>query len=768
MSGLHHNLLAWITQQGRDERSAVVAAGTPAVADDGADRRLIAAVIGLSAAGVLSPVAVAWVAATNALLWRPLAASALIALLVLAPAAVAIATALAGFRRIVALATQTAGEAEHAVLRVFVATLLFGYALALTPLGDTAIECATVAAPGLVAAWALLLCVMLWPAASPLRRYGTIGFDIALLSAFLHFGGSEVAGWYPLYLIEIFYAGLRFGLGTLLATATASVAGFLVVVVSTDTWRLQPVLATGLTLALAVLPAFVAGAIRALASAAGTEADRQHALLLIAEMLRGSAAARSAQPAASPLNDDVLDFAALEAGTFAPPIETFDLRALVKHSLLPVQAKAAENGIGLRWRVEPRLPHRLRGHAQTVARILQSLAGHAVAEVHATTVLVSLDASAGDARRIDLRLRVDGLGPYRDPGLPPAAIPLALRLVQRLVATVGGVFAIDRSAGNRVRLEATLPLGIEAGAPAPVLDLGRRPVLIATEDDNLARDLAEPLAVWNAEPRWPGGADAALDELSHYGDGMRPVVIADGRGKLLSALSLAHHAARLGTAAPFVLLIAEEAQLASLGEVDEGELDGLIPLPVTERLLAHALYALPLEADRTMPSAEAAPRPPERPTAPVVAAPVAAPPQSAGERITPIAAHPKFSPEPAAAATLDMRLIDGLCALGAGPGFLREVIDTFRTDARQLTDRIAEAVAAGDTVRFARGLVALRHAAAHLGGTQLSELAASLQHITAGELHQHGAVHLQRLIAEIDRLTTALLEAVPAAEARRR
>src|SRR2546430_17462956 len=76
---------------------------------------------------------------------------------------------------------------------------------------------------------------------------------------------------------------------------------------------------------------------------------------------------------------------------------------------------------------------------------------------------------------------------------------------------------------------------------------------------------------------------------------MIPVLIIDGRRKLLSALSLADQAVRLGEAAPFVLLGADPAQIESLGEVDEGEGDGFIPTPLSERLLARAPHPLPLE-----------------------------------------------------------------------------------------------------------------------------------------------------------------------------
>src|SRR5437763_727528 len=82
-----------------------------------------------------------------------------------------------------------------------------------------------------------------------------------LFSAFLHFGGGAVAGWYPLYLLAICYAGFRFGVGALLWTAAGSVLGFAAVVLSSPQWQQQPLLAIGLLLALALLPAVAAGQI---------------------------------------------------------------------------------------------------------------------------------------------------------------------------------------------------------------------------------------------------------------------------------------------------------------------------------------------------------------------------------------------------------------------------------------------------------------------------------------------------------------------------
>jgi HPt (histidine-containing phosphotransfer) domain-containing protein len=758
--------------RGADEPPAPPTAAPVVPAGATADRigwRLVAAALGLSLAGVSAPIAVTAMAATSGLLGPPLALSALVGLLVLAPTGVGLATALSGLRRVaLALSARGDSEAEQAVLRVLVDALIFFYALglaAVSPNPNPAAAYLAVAAFALVAAWALLLHVILWPAAPPLRRCGAMALDIVLLSAFLHCGGSAVAGWYPLYLLAIVYAGLRFDLSALLGTASLSILGFAAVILSTEIWHRQPVLAGGLLLALAVLPGLVAGAIRAIAAArdtaAAADADRRRSLELIAGNLRAPlAAARAIGAGASQLND-VRDFAALEAGSFAAPVEAFDLRALVKRSLVPLQATAAEAGVLLRWRVDPHLPCRLRGRAQAVARILASLAGHAVAAKAAGTVRVALDAAASDTRRLRLRLIVEHAGGDREPDPANGEDPFAVLLVRRLVALTGGAFAIERTPGERTRLVVTLALGIEEGAAEPILDLANRPVLIATEDEAFACSLAEPLAAWHGDARWVGDADDALAALSH-GDrtqrpGMIPVLIIDGRRKLLSALSLAHHAARLGEAAPFVLLVADPGQIESLGEVDDGELDGFIPVPLSPQFLANALEGLPLG-----PLAPA--MPPPRPAAGNWEPP-GEPPGQFSERITPIAAHPKFVPETAAA--LDMRAIEALRALGGDPAFLGELIETFQADAQQIMQRLDQAVAAADVAGFAQSLALLRRAASPLGGTQLCELLASLQGLAASELRQQGAVHLQRLDAEIDRLAAALREFLPATEASR-
>jgi hypothetical protein len=722
------------------------------VTTDSSDWGSAAVAIGLSLAGAAAPIAVALAALTDPQQWRPIDASALVALLVVAPAGAGLAAVLSGLRRLAAAARDAGGETEQAAFRIVAAVLMFGYALILPALGAgerASADCVAVAALGLVFAWTLLLCVLLWPA-SRLRRLAATVCDLLLLSAFLHFGGSRVAGWFPLYLVVVLCVGLRFGLAALLSAALTAIVGFAAVVVSTPAWRGQPALAAGLLLALVALPAPIAQATRRLAAArsaaATATADRRRMLLAISGSLVGPGNARAAVPGAASIAD-VLDFAALETGTFAAPVETFELRALFRHKLAPLQADAAERGIALRWRIAPHLPNRLRGHAQVLARIARGLAEYAIAAAPLRPVRLMIDAGPRDRDRLRLDLRVES-GEQND--IDADGEPLALRLIDKLAAIAGGEFVADRAAGELTRLSVRMPVAVEEGGATPALDLDGRAVLVMTEDRELADELTAPLAAWNSEPRWPPDADQAVAELAVAGDAKRSVAVIDGRDRLLWALGVAHQAAKLGVHAPFVLLIADAAQIAGLLAVDDGGLDGIIPAPPSIALIANALDALPLAPERPplSPEPEAVASPSPRRTNPA-----SDPLRRDPAQVTPIAAHPKFAPD---AAAVDARALEGLQALGGDERFLNELIDAFRLDAAHIMERIVIAATAADKTAFTHGLVALRRAAGQLGGVQLCALTASLQHLGPEELRQRGSLYVQRLDDEIDRLTGAL------------
>jgi hypothetical protein len=179
---------------------------------------------------------------------------------------------------------------------------------------------------------------------------------------------------------------------------------------------------------------------------------------------------------------------------------------------------------------------------------------------------------------------------------------------------------------------------------------------------------------------------------------------------------------------------------------------------LTPQLLANALHSLPLPAER----ADAASPQPEFPEAAILTEDAPAP---YGDRVTSIAAHPRFAAE--STPVVDPRRIEALHELGGQEGFLGDVIETFRADAQQIMHRLTRAAAIADIAAFAQGLRALGQAAGHVGGVPLSQLTTSLRGLAAAELRDHGNIHLQRIEAEIDRLAVALLHYLGQVEAQR-
>jgi signal transduction histidine kinase len=737
---------------------------------DGSNGGAVAAALGLCAAGVAAPIAISVFPALRGLIATPIGTDILLALLMLAPAAVAFAVALVGLPQIAtSLRRDSPAEAEQAILRVFADTALFAYALGSAVMAPTAgftQPLPPLGALGLAAAWAVLLDLVFRPVSSPVRRRCATLLDILLLSAVLHFGEGPAAGWYPMYLAVIFYAGSRFGERALVETAALSIAGFGVVVLTTDFWGHQPSLVLGLLAALVVLPTGLLAALRAAAAARATaaraEAERRRSLGAIADALRRPLAmlrADPAEPATRLLSErigDALDLAAIETGEFRIPVESFDLRLLAKETLRPLVRTAAENRVALRWRIDPRLPASLRGPAPAIARILGSLAGQLLDLASEGGLRIAFDLIERAADRVKTRIRIDagaasgaadvlnGLADQPVAGWEQQA--LTVSLVTRLVAMIGGELSIEGGPGPPTRFVVTLSLGVEPRAAEADLDLDGQPVLIVSGDEAFAGELVALLDRWHADARWIGDVEATEGEIAGLDTLGRAVLIVDGRDHPLAGLAFAERIGWAGDGGPFILFVGESSRIDRLAQLDDLALDCLLPVPLTERLLANAFRGLPLEppvlADNTYGSAAHL---------------------AEDDRVTPIAAHPKFVPDPAPA--LDIRAIDALRAAGGGDAFLRELIDTFRADAGELLDRMQQAAETGDALAFSRGLAALRRCAAHLGAKRFGEaLPAPLTEI---ELRERGPILASRLTDEIDRLTAALRSFLPESEVRR-
>ena len=767
-------------------------------------------VIGLGLAGVLPALAFTARPGELGLVLGVPVSIALTALLILAPALVGVATAVFGLEGI-RESFRARGDKEHeqAVLRVFVAAMAVVYGFVIAGQGASADACRIVAALGLVGAWVFLLLAILDPIASPLRHYAGTLYDAALLAVFLHVGAVLTAPWFPLFLLGTFYAGFRFGPAALGAAAVANLAGFAAVVVTTAFWQQQLLLAFGLLIAMVVLPVYVGRMVREVAqsraAAAAAQAARTRFLMVISQALRApldaiigtaddaepasrAAEAPAVRPSARALLSQVsniLDFSAIEAGAFVPEVEAFDLHRLVNETLADRRAEAKSRGSRLRVHVDPALPYRLRGWPQQLAQILDYLVARAIEVTGRGAVRIAIDAAGRNGNTLSLRIAVRDEGdpiapgdadalfnPFSDPAARRAAGghgAFGLAVVKRLVELMGGGIAVESRAGRGGSFVITVPLAVDEPEIDGELDLAHCLVLIATEDSQFASDLAEPLNAWHGDPRWIEGFGATLG-FDRRDAAACSVLIVDGRSHMLAALSFAHRAVSSAAAPSFVLVVAETTQIDGLLELTDGELDGVLAAPLDYQLLANALHSLPLwrgasprpvmVPETIEPVAEPEPPPAAIPEPWAASAPEAEEeiePESAPQ-VTPISTHPRFGAE---TQLVDPRAIAALRGLGGGDEFLAEIIDSFRTETKEIMNRIVRAAAAADAANFARGLHALRSCAANLGGTRLCELLLAMRDISQRELREQGSGVVQKLGDELARLDAALAEFLP-------
>ncbi len=640
--------------------------------------------LALAAAALLPPFGLVAMPDGWALLLMPRTGIVLVAALVVAPVLAVLAVALRGFGEVRARVTASLdGEHRQIVLRILVGSGLLAYLFGLAsliPAGEAILPSLITAALGIAAAWLFLVHGILSPAPSAVRRYLAIAADIGLLSALLHAGGGLTAAWYPLYICIAIGNGCDFGARPLVVAALLGVGGFAAVVATTPFWQDQPLLSQGLIAALAILPACVAALLRNVARAhARAEAARAAANCVVAALsddLRLSLRAimragsqidpiglapdqgdalsrlRLSTRAALIQIDDFPTYIGIETGAFAPESRSFDLYQLIHGAVAALRPQAAERGIALTVRIDPRLPYELRGWAHQLRQIVVCLIVNALRHADRATVQVTLDLLALSADTAHLRISVRDHG-NRVGRLPPHPVPEpdgeprrhpGLAVAERLAALMGGALTIEGIPRKGLTLAIEVPVAIDRAALALLLDLAHLPALIVTDDTNLARELIDALAAWRADAQWIGAADDALAYITALDPAEpRPVLIVDGRGEVLPALSWAHRALKANpAAAPYILFVADEARIDSVIGLADGGLDAILPAPFTHGVLQSTLHALRVGAADWFP-AEIPPVPvPVRmampPPLPTVAGDAAA--------IPPPAPRPRAAPAP--------------------------------------------------------------------------------------------------------------------------
>ncbi|RXF72063.1 hybrid sensor histidine kinase/response regulator [Hansschlegelia zhihuaiae] len=476
------------------------------------------------------------------------------------------------------------GEHEMILNRLAICSLLIPYLL-ISGLFDPAGH----GAPFVVAVIFTLFAVgffahVLWrPGLCVTRRVMQMVTDITALSFGLHYGGEITSILYPAYLWIIFGNGFRFGVPALFTAAALSLAGFGLVIPTTDYWAENARLSYGLLLGLLVLPAYAATLIKKLERArlAAEEANRAKSLFLAsvshelrtplnavigmtdllestdldAEQRDMARTAGASGRSLLELIDALLNFSRLEAGKMPVQITDFDLHDLLASSrgMLAAQARGKHLRLGLH--VTPRTPYRLRGEARHIRDVLVNLIGNAVKFTETGGVVASVDLVGGTPTRPRLRFEVadTGIGIATEARVrifesftqadetiinSHGGTGLGLAICKQLVELNGGRIGVDSEpgVGSTFWFELDLELaseGFVAVEPAPPLMVA----LAASEERAFA--LAAELAAIGSAAEAAVDLRSALRLLRSDMAGGRRVVVIDATGSAADGEAMA-------------------------------------------------------------------------------------------------------------------------------------------------------------------------------------------------------------------------------------
>ncbi len=616
--------------------------------------RSVLIVLSLAFVAILSPAFLAfalWSRGAQAAF--PFTGIPLLAALLLGATACGIATLWRGLDGLArAMVARSDTEHEQIIIRVILVTIVFDYSLAVVCIAPDDVNAATAALTlgiGMVWSWFVLLDLIFRPGRSLWRRRLAMLADLGFLSVYLHFGSGWAAAWYGIYLWVGIGNGLRYGIWPLIQSTTISVVGFLAVIATTPFWYQHLPLAGGLAIALLVLPTYLTTLIRSLteakAQAEQANAAKSRFLAIMSHELRTPlnamigmdailrrtrldvrqrdmlATMHSSARSLLALINDILDISKIEAGKFAPAVESFDLHAVLNGTLAMLRPQASAKDLKLDCRIDPEIPYALRGWPHQLRQILTNLIANAIKFADKGRVAVTADAIAVDQEGASLRIAVrdEGIGvpleaqdkifdlfTQADGAVTRryGGTGLGLAIVKQLVELMGGTVQLTSVPGKGSTFTIELAFARDPAAPSAVVDLRGRTVLLVTRDADLAAWVGERVEAWHGVLKSFAEANAAAQDIAQRpADGARPIAIVDCRHEPIDALSVASRPANGSAPEPLLLLLADRAHVNAIANLAGARIASLLIDPIDDTRLLRALHALEL-AETDAPLAE--------------------------------------------------------------------------------------------------------------------------------------------------------------------
>jgi len=473
------------------------------------------------------------------------------------------------------------------------------------------------------------------------RRISANVADVFAVTYIMANTGEPGAPLFVLYLWVTLGNGFRFGLTALGISTVLSVAGFAMVMATSEFWVQHERLGAGIMVALIVLPAYAAHLIRQLhraresaeeASAAKSQflARMSHELrtplngiLGTADLLRNNrrlttadrellGVIRESVSVSLRQIDSVLDFARIEAGKLVPEKTEFDLHRVVNATVRMVSPAAREKNLRLLVRISPQAPFRLIGDSHHLREILLNLLSNAIKFTHTGYVAIQVEpiAVTNDTARLRFEIRDTGIGiatealdriwesfAQEDTGTNRryGGTGLGTTIAKQLAELMNGKIAVSSIKGRGAVFWCDLPFGRPSGQRQTEVVISGARILVLTTDENTIQHLQQRIATVHGTML----ATASVAEtIAALGRGIRlsnpwHLLLVDEQ--LAVAPGDRHRADELATKAlvtqtPFIL-VSDTAR--EVEQLCEWGYTGVLPrLPAIEAL-ANAIHASP-------------------------------------------------------------------------------------------------------------------------------------------------------------------------------
>lgn len=659
-------------------------------------------------------------------------------------------------------------EPEQALVRVIIVMAIFAYlygAGAFSGWQEQAKErlnlVLAVSCAGL--SWVLLAATVIRQTRSVIRRIIGIIFDVTANSYFMYAMDALGSPLYVAYFWITFGNGFRYGAQYLFLAMALSIAGFSVVLLTSEYWATQEILGVGMLVGLVALPLYSYALLRRLNEAIkrAEEASRAKSAFLanmshemrtplngvigMTDLLADTPLNREQQDLAATIHasartllsliEDTLDISKIEAGKLIIENIELDLHQLVYNTVNMLAPQAREKSLYIRVDMAPNVPVRLQGDPLHTRQILINLIGNAIKFTEQGGIEVHVRRLNDEDERVHLLFEVidTGIGiadhakdrifesfTQADQSTTRrfGGTGLGTTISKQLVALMGGKIGVESVLGKGSKFWFTLPLMQQQTTPVAGNATDRHwdtKAMHLVDHLSSTRAMSCPLYILVAEdtPTNRKVIQMILQRAGHQ------VHLVENGEQALDVLE-AHHfdLAILDMHMPIMDGL-QVVKVHRITHLDQGKVPFIIltanatPDAVRQCHEAgiDAYLTKPVESKRLLDTVTALTS-----TKPLFAQPTAAPPEQPLSK--PL---PSNGRKDALESTLDQRKLEELESLAQNSVIVHELLREFIADSERILVEMRDALGSGHTETFRELAHAIKGSAASVGARRLFE-----------------------------------------------